>query len=181
MPFLPSAENLGLPTTHVRHARLGDRPRPPDQCCQGHETQKDGDAAQERRRQGDQNQGRAWTGRQGADKVVPTTEAVTGSRQACRGRGTRRRRGNTGRARLSSLSYSRELPADRAHSSSAWGLSRRRVRLCSGHGLTVREFRPRIALCAVSVESAWDSLSLSLSLSLSFSLSLSVSPPNINK
>ena len=28
----------------------------------------------------------------------------------------------------------------------------------SGHDLTVREFEPRIRLCAVSVEPAWDSL-----------------------
>ena len=38
--------------------------------------------------------------------------------------------------------------------------------LGSGRDLTVREFKPRIGLCAGSVEPAWDSLSPSLSLSL---------------
>ena len=33
----------------------------------------------------------------------------------------------------------------------------------SGHGLTVREFKPHIGFCADSVEAAWDSLSPSLS------------------
>ena len=33
----------------------------------------------------------------------------------------------------------------------------------SGHDLTVREVKPRVRLCADSVEPAWDSLSPSLS------------------
>ena len=51
----------------------------------------------------------------------------------------------------------------------------------SGHDLMVRGFKPRVGLCADSVEPAWDSLSPSFctfpacarSLSLSLSLSLS--------
>ena len=49
----------------------------------------------------------------------------------------------------------------------------------SHHDLTVREFEPRVRLCAVTAEPGWDSLSLSLSLCLSdpplLSLSLSLS------
>ena len=63
-----------------------------------------------------------------------------------------------------------------------WGLrvaqsvKRLTLDLGSGHDLTVREFEPRVGLCADSAEPAWDSLSLSLCPSslvhvLSFSLS----------
>ena len=40
----------------------------------------------------------------------------------------------------------------------------------SGHGLTVREIKPRVGLCTNSVETAWDSLSLLILLSLSLKL-----------
>ena len=44
----------------------------------------------------------------------------------------------------------------------------------SGPDLTVREFQPRVWLCADSVEPAWDSLSLSLCPSPARALSLSL-------
>ena len=40
----------------------------------------------------------------------------------------------------------------------------------SGHDLTVREFEPRVGLCADSSETAWDSFSLPLSPPLPCSL-----------
>ena len=45
----------------------------------------------------------------------------------------------------------------------------------SGHDLTVREFEPRVRLCADSGEPAWDSLSLPLSAPPPLALSLSLS------
>ena len=48
----------------------------------------------------------------------------------------------------------------------------------SGHDLTVREFEPRVGLCAEGAEPAWDPLSLSLSLCLFPALSRSL---KINK
>ena len=42
----------------------------------------------------------------------------------------------------------------------AQSVKRLTLDLGSGHNLTVREFEPRVGLCAVSTESAWDSLSL---------------------
>ena len=47
--------------------------------------------------------------------------------------------------------------------------------LSSGHDLMVREFEPRIRLCADSAEPAWDSLTPSLSAPSPHALSLSVS------
>ena len=44
----------------------------------------------------------------------------------------------------------------------AWSLEHLTLDLSSGHDVTVREFEPRIRLCAVSVDPAWDSLSPSL-------------------
>ena len=46
--------------------------------------------------------------------------------------------------------------------------------LGSGHDLTVREFKPRIGLCADGAESAWDSVSPSLSPSPACALSLKI-------
>ena len=45
----------------------------------------------------------------------------------------------------------------------------------SGHDLRVPEFKPRVGLCADSVEPAWDSLSPSLSLPTPLTLSWSLS------
>ena len=44
---------------------------------------------------------------------------------------------------------------------------------CSGHDLTVCEFKPHVRVCTDSPEPAWEFLSLSLSLSLSLRLTLS--------
>ena len=44
--------------------------------------------------------------------------------------------------------------------------------LGSGHDITVRDFKPRVGLCAGSVEPAWGSLSFPLSVPLLLSLSL---------
>lgn len=52
----------------------------------------------------------------------------------------------------------------------------------SGHGLTVREFEPRVGLCAGGVDPAWDSLSPSVSApTCACSLFLSLSKINIKK
>ena len=48
----------------------------------------------------------------------------------------------------------------------AWmvqSVKRQTLGFSSGHHLTVREWGPRIELCADGTEAAWDSLSLSLS------------------
>ena len=44
------------------------------------------------------------------------------------------------------------------------------LRFSSGHDFTVREFEPRIGLCADSMEPAWDSLSGPCLLSLSLKI-----------
>ena len=76
---------------------------------------------------------------------------------------------------LPTFNYWQHLKSNLGGTWVAQSVKRLTLDFCSGHDLTVREFKPLNVLCADSLEPAWDSLSLSLSLPLPCLLSLSLS------